>query len=145
MNGNYATLISNQSEAKRFLEEIGASPAGVQYMVPKGVWRCIKLRNISDRAANIIKQEMLSKGGEAAVAKEAIMSQGTHDVLIMGTLRQFQRLTEKLRQQPFGLKDVAQDITAILANLETRQWNMKLAHSRILELGSQTKIMDAGP
>lgn len=69
------------------------------------------------------------------------MSQGTHDVLIMGTLRQFQRLTEKLRQQPFGLKDVAQDITAILANLETRQWNMKLAHSRILELGSQTKIM----
>lgn len=141
MNCNYATLISNQSEAKRFLEEIGASPAGVQYMVPKGVWRCIKLRNISDRAANIIKQEMLSKGGEAAVAKEAIMSQGTHDVLIMGTLRQFQRLTEKLRQQPFGLKDVAQDITAILANLETRQWNMKLAHSRILELGSQTKIM----
>ncbi|MEQ8202080.1 MAG: dihydropteroate synthase, partial [Syntrophomonadaceae bacterium] len=94
MNGHYAMMISNQQEARRFLEDIGASPAGVDYMVPKGVWRCLKLRNIPDRAANIIKQEMLSKGGEAAVAKEALMGQGMHDVLVMGTLRQFQRLTE---------------------------------------------------
>ena len=141
MKGHYATLIYDQPEAKRFLEEIGASPAGVEYMVPKGVWRCVKLRNISDQAANIIKQEMLSKGGEAAVAKDALTSRGTHDVLVMGTLRQFQRLTEKLRQQPFGLKDVARDITAILVNLETRQWKMELAHGCILELGSQTRVM----
>ncbi|MEQ8202054.1 MAG: dihydropteroate synthase, partial [Syntrophomonadaceae bacterium] len=88
-----------------------------------------------------IKQEMLSKGGEAAVAKEALMGQGMHDVLVMGTLRQFQRLTEKLRQQPFGLKDVARDIDAILTNLEKQKWTMPLPHGRFLELGPQTSIM----
>ncbi|NLN87405.1 MAG: dihydropteroate synthase [Syntrophomonadaceae bacterium] len=141
MKGHYAVLISDQQEAKRFMEDIGASPAGVEYMAPKGVWRCIKLRHIPDRAANIIKQEMLSKGGEAAVAKEALMSQGTHDVLVMGTLRQFQRLTEKLRRQPFGLKVVSQDIETILANLEKTQWTVQLPYGCSLELGARTKIM----
>lgn len=141
MKGHYAVLISNQLEARRFLEEVGASPAGVEYIIPKGVFRCIKLKDITNRAANIVKQEMLSKGGEAAVAKEALMGEGKHDVLLMGTRRQFQRLTEKLRQQPFGLKAVAQDIDTILVNLEVDAWTIQLPHGRSLEIGAQTKIM----
>ncbi len=141
MNGHHAVLISNQLEAKHLLSEIGASPAGIEYMVPKSVFKCIKLKNISNRAANIIKQEMLSKGGEAAIAKEALMDEGEHDVLLMGTIRHFQRLVDKLRMQPFGLKAVALEIETILANLETTQWTMQLANGRRLEIGPQTKIM----
>lgn len=141
MKGHYAVLISDKQEARRLIQEIGASPAGVGFMVPKGVLRCIKLRNISNRAANIIKQEMLSKGGEAVVAKEALIGDGEHDVLVMGTVRQFERLNEKLRIQPFGLRGVAQDIENILANLEVDSWILPLPHRRSLELGRQTKIM----
>ncbi len=141
MKGHYAVLISDKQEARRLIQEIGASPAGVGFMVPKGVMRCIKLRNISNRAANIIKQEMLSKGGEAVVAKEALSGEGEHDVLVMGTVRQFERLIEKMRLQPFGLRAVAQDIESILANLEVDRWVLPLPHGRSLELGHDTKIM----
>lgn len=141
MNGHHAVFISNRWEAECFLAEIGASPAGIEYMIPKGVFRCIKLKNISNRAANIIKQEMLSKGGEAAIAKEALISDGEHDVLLLGTTRQYQRLLEKLRMQPFGLKKIAQEIEAILTNLETNCWIIELANGHQLEIGSQTKIM----
>ncbi len=141
MNGHHAVLISNRQEAERLLAEVGASPAGIEFMIPKGVFRCIKLKKVSNRAANIIKQEMLSKGGEAAVAKEALIGDGEHDMLLLGTARQYQRLLEKLRMQPFGLKNIAREIEIILTNLEISAWNIELANGRQMEFGTQTKIM----
>ena len=76
MNGHHAVLITNQQEAKQLLQEIGSTAPGIGVMIPKAVFKCIKLKNISNRAANILKQEMLSKGGEAAVAKDALNIEG---------------------------------------------------------------------
>ena len=111
-------------------------------MIPKAVFKCIKLKNISNRAANILKQEMLSKGGEAAVAKEALDSQGSTDVLLMGTLKQYRLLIAKLKLQPFGLKAVAREIRGYpgqLGNQKTGscRWRMGAAWT----MGSQTLIM----
>jgi dihydropteroate synthase len=140
-NGHHAVLIKDQQEARRFLEEIGSSAGGLGYMIPKAVFRCIKLKNIPARAANIIKQEMLSKGGEAAVARNAVNIEGTTDILLMGTLQQYQRLTAKLEIQPFGLKAVARDLNSILSALEEGVWDMQLAHGRSLKMGKKTLIM----
>ena len=141
MHGHHAVLIKDQLEAKRFMEEIGSSPQGVGFMIPKAVFKCIKLKNISNRAANIVKQEMLSKGGEAAVAKEALDNQGSTDVLLMGTLKHYRLLNAKLSLQPFGLKAVAREIEAILTNLEIKNWELPLAHGQSLTMGSKTLIM----
>ena len=102
--GNHVMLLRSQQEARRALEDIGVDPGAYPYLLPKARFFCIKLKDISYRAANIIKQEMLSKGGEAAVSRQAISCEGSGDIILMGTLKQYHRLGRKLRVQPLGLK-----------------------------------------
>ncbi len=138
---HHALFIQSRAEALGYLKAIGASSPGIEYMIPKAVFRCIKLKDIPSRAANLIKQEMLAKGGEAAVAKSAVIGEGSSDVLLMGTLKQYYLLTEKLKLQPFGLRQVAIEIEAILMALESSDSSIKLAHGKELELGKRTQIM----
>ncbi len=138
---HHAVYIQSQEEARRCLEAIGASSAGIEYMVPKAVFRCIKIKDIESRAANLIKQEMLAKGGEAAVARNAALGEGNSDVLLMGTIKQYRLLIEKLKLQPFGLRQVAAEIEAILAGLEKHETSLDLANGKKLAIGQRTLIM----
>lgn len=138
---HHAVFIQNQEEARRCLEAIGASSAGIEYMVPKAVFRCIKIKDIESRAANLIKQEMLAKGGEAAVARNAAMGEGNSDVLLMGTLKHYRLLIEKLKLQPFGLRQVAAEIDSILAGLEQPATGLDLVNGKKLAIGQRTLIM----
>lgn len=139
--GHHAVLITNQQEAGAFLNQIGVDPMGLDYMIPKAVFRCIKLKGISCKAANLLKQEMLSKGGEAAVARDTLNGEGVTDVLLMGTLKHYRLLTKKLRLQPFGLKELAGEIESILTYLEPHLTTIKLSNNKELKLGSRTMIM----
>ncbi|HRW12082.1 MAG TPA: dihydropteroate synthase [Syntrophomonas sp.] len=139
---HHAVLIENRAEAKQYLEEIGVSSPGIAYMVDKAVFRCIKLKHISHRAANILKQEMLAKGGEAAVTRDAAGGEkGFGDVLLLGTLKHYTLLLEKLKQQPFGLRTVAAEIENILQTMEAPLSDLALAQGKNLALGSKTVIM----
>jgi dihydropteroate synthase len=81
----------------------------------------VRVRGLDVRAANILKQEMLSRGGEVATSREVYMlGPGEADCLIMGTVTQFERLLPKLRQQPFGLRALAASIEAALRNYDLR-------------------------
>ncbi|HWP98151.1 MAG TPA: dihydropteroate synthase [Syntrophomonadaceae bacterium] len=141
MQGHRAVFINNQREARLYLEEIGVDPGAYPYLLPKAQYRCLKLKNISCPAAVIIKQEMLSKGGEAAIKRNALTFTGETDVLLMGTLKHYDLLVEKLRVQPFGLKSLARDIENILENLEEENWSIALPGGRTLELQQRTLIM----
>ncbi|SHG44051.1 Dihydropteroate synthase [Thermosyntropha lipolytica DSM 11003] len=141
MQGHRAVLIKDREEARRFMEEIGVDQAGYAYMEPKAVFRCIKLKDIPCRAANIIKQEMLSKGGEAAVKRDALSSVGHTDVLLMGTLKHYRLLIKKLKVQPFGLKQLAGEIEAILEGVDKKSFTIELHGGKTLELGNRTLIM----
>jgi len=110
MQANYAVFIRNQDEARKVIQDIGADQGSFPYLVPKAVHRCIKLKQISAAAATIIKQEMLSKGGDAAVSRETLLGHGKPDVLLMGTLKQYKLLVRKLKVQQFGLREIAEDI-----------------------------------
>lgn len=141
MAGHRVVLIDSQEEARMFLDQIGVDPGAYPYMQPKAMYRCIKLKGISCRAANIIKQEMLSKGGEAAIKRDALKFEGFTDVLLMGNLKHYRLLTQKLRVQPFGLKELAGEIEAILKNYALESWTIPLPGGRTLELGSRPYIM----
>mgnify|MGYP000846013598 CR=1 FL=1 len=141
MPGHRVVIIEDQAEARMFLDQIGVDPGAYPYMQPKALYRCIKLKNISCRAANIIKQEMLSKGGEAAIKRDALKFEGFTDVLLMGHLKHYRLLTRKLRVQPFGLKDLAGEIEAILENWSRESWTIPLPGGRVLELGGRPYIM----
>lgn len=141
MTGNHAILLRNQQEARRVMEEIGVDPAAYPYLLPKAMFHCIKLKNISFKAANIIKQEMLAKGGEAAVSRQTLSCEGSGDVLLMGTRKHYRLFLDKLKVQPFGLKKVAGEIEKILTSFEDNEHIIDLPGGKSLKLGERTLIM----
>ncbi len=78
----------------------GVDPASLPYMVPKLTHRNLLLEGIRPFAANILKQSMLSLGGDAAVHRNAISGKAdVSNCLLMGDLRHYKRLVEKLASQ----------------------------------------------
>lgn len=136
-----AVFISNLQEARYYIDQIGAAEEAYLFMAPKAVHRCILLKDIPCRWANIIKQEMLAKGGEAAVSRESLYAEGDTDILLMGTFKQYRLLIKKLNMQPDFLKKLGQEIRAIIDNLEPNPFTMELAGGKTLELGVRTLIM----
>ncbi len=138
---HHAVFLNNAQEVRAALQTIGVDDGAYAFLIPKGIFRWVKLKDIPCRAANIIKQEMLSKGGEAAVSRHSLYGEGTTDVLLMGTLKQYRLLIKKLRLQPFGLRQLAGELHDLLENLEPRLHRVQLCHGKSLELGRRTLIM----
>jgi dihydropteroate synthase len=107
--------IFSREDACRELARIGADEAGVARMQGKARYLTLKAEGLKTPAGNIIKQEMLSLGGEAAVARGVInCSIPSTDVILMGTRKQMRALVRKLRPQPFGLKALSDELAALL-------------------------------
>ncbi|MBN1622530.1 MAG: dihydropteroate synthase [Endomicrobiales bacterium] len=103
--------ISSKEDAIEHIKKVGADPKSVKLMAPKALMRSLILRGVDNRAANIIKQNILSLGGEAAVSWQVgNFKRGKSDVFLMATQNQVDRLVKKLFGQPFGLKDWAKII-----------------------------------
>ncbi len=114
---------------------------GIDIMAPKAQFRAVKIKNVSATKANIIKQDMLSFGGEAATARGVIdHSVKATDVLIFGTVQQIKNLTSKLRRQYFGLKELAVRIEDALANYDGVPQPIK-AGGRTFDFGKRTYVM----
>ena len=134
--------IDDIESIRREMREIGSTPHGIERMCPKGVLRLVKVEGVRTPAANIMKQEMLACGGEVATAREAVtLETETTDVLVMGTLRQFERFLEKLRLQPFGLKRVADEIETALKNYDFNGIRRMDCAGKTLTFGERTLIM----
>jgi len=111
-------LIGNIKEAEKELEAVGVGERGIELMAPKAVCRVLKVYSVDVRAACIIKQEMLSVGGEAAVSWGSLERDATEtDVLLMGSLKQYRRLINKLEEQPFGLRELACELNEVLSRI----------------------------
>jgi len=108
--------IKNLTEAETELAKIDVHPVGVQIMALKAVYRLVKFEEVDPKTANIVKQEMLSRGGEVAVAGTVGKFQDKKtDIIIMGTLAQYVRLVSKLRQQSYGdCLEIAQGLEDLL-------------------------------
>jgi dihydropteroate synthase len=133
--------IRKPQEALEWFRKIGVDACGVDAMLPKTVHLNILLEAQPCKIANIIKQEMLALGGDAAIARGSVScSVAASDVLIMGTLKQINRLKEKLKNQPFGLGVLAEELSKILQNLYSEKFVLKTSQREIV-LGERTLIM----
>jgi len=117
--------VKNLSVAKAELAKIDVHPIGVQIMALKAVYRLVKFEAVDPKTANIVKQEMLSRGGDVAVAGTVGKFEGKKtDMIIMGTLAQYIRLIRKLKKQSYGdCSKIAQDIQDLLF----KDFNIELA------------------
>jgi dihydropteroate synthase len=103
--------ILNKEDAVYELRKIGVDHGGVNIMAGKMQHFNIKIKGLDVKQANIIKQEMLSLGADAAVHKKVVANQiDQTDAIIMATRKQLEKAVSKLKQQPFGLKEIAEEL-----------------------------------
>lgn len=84
------------------MEKIGADPACFPLFERKADVILLKVYGVPAPGASIIKQEMLSLGGDAVVNRYTVNCKVERsDVLLMGTKKQYQALIKKLEAQNF--------------------------------------------
>lgn len=133
--------IASTSEAEHILAGIGVDPYGVRAMLSKMSHLLIRIDGVSCRVANIIKQEMLSCGGDAAVHRAAVAcARPFTDVLMMGTRKQVLALAAKLDAQPFGLASLSERLRELLTNAG-REIHTLRTPRRQITIGGRTQIM----
>ncbi len=139
----YLVHAYDQASIVAEMEKIGADPGGIKLMAPKGEMLLIRVENVSLKAANILKQEMLSRGGDAAVhMKVSMLDIAESSVLLLGTRRQMRDVLRKLRGQPFGLKRLAAEIEELLyRNVQLRKRTELVCGSHRLPIGRRTLVM----
>ncbi len=113
------------------LRSLGVHPDSMPLLAAKGAVLPFKLFRVRTPAANIIKQEMLAAGGDAAVPAGCVACTEKYaDVLLRGTRRQYAVLLQKLALMPyFGLPGIKDELARALGQ---RQVQTVLADGRIL-------------
>lgn len=136
--GLYLRSLGRLEDADEEMRGIGVCREGIEVMLPKTRHFTFMVRGMDPRGANILKQEMLAVGGEAAISYGAIsdLSKPT-DCLLSGTERQLRIAICKLERQPFGLKRLAADLGAAMDRLSVRG----AAKVGPLRLGRGTLVM----
>ncbi len=133
--------LTSEREALEALKKADVDPYGIQAMLPKMFHLNILLEGLECRVANIIKQEMLSLGGDAAVARGTVAcSVAQSDVILIGTLKQMRRFAEKISAQPFGLSMISERLREILTNVFTETFMLRTSRREMI-LGERTLIM----
>ncbi len=89
-----------------------------QYMAHKGSTIALRIERVRGKAASLLKQHMLSLGGDCAVGRQVADFDDTPaPVILLGTRLQYQKLLPKLASQPFDLSAIALEIARVLDQL----------------------------
>ena len=111
----YIMDFTTLQEAKNEIQNIGSDPKSIEIMAPKAVSKAIKVKNVVLQDAIIIKQDMLSIGGEVAIPKDAFeLNEKKADILIMGTIKQLCELVKKLKRHYPRIQTIANDLKETL-------------------------------
>ncbi len=102
-------------QAEKELELLDCDPQSIAIMAPKALFHTIRINNVLMQDAIIIKQHMLSLGGEAAISRQAYhLKESSAPMIVMGTHHQISRIIEKLSSQYPRLKQIGKDLEGFL-------------------------------
>ena len=123
--------------------KVGADSHGIEAMLPKGHLRAVKLEKVPPAAALILKQEMLAKGGDAAIASEVYFGNlAETDVVLLGTPRQYRWLISSLEHHTLSeLKAIARELSLAFERYEGRTLGTLRIGGRVFEWGKRTYVM----
>jgi len=111
--------IKNLADAKKQIMDIGSDPASIKIMAPKMIIQVIKLENVVLQDAIIIKQDMLSIGGEVAVPRDTFaLHKEKGNILVIGTIKQLNELVNKIDRHYPRLKKISEEIKIILKDVK---------------------------
>jgi dihydropteroate synthase len=123
------------------MKNLGVDGLGINIMAGKAQFLIIKIEGIKGFWANILKQEMLSIGGEVALPRDVITGKVKNtDCFVFATLSQYAKLVEKLKRQPWGMNEAGQKIKEAIDNLSRNRWKVGTGKAR-LNIGAKTLVM----
>lgn len=128
-------------DLENIISGLDVDPYGLKIMLPKTKAFLVLINAISCGAANILKQEMLSLGGDVALPRGVLTGRlKKTDCLLMGNLAQLNCLKDKLKIQPFGLKSLSRNLSECLSNYQKDNFVVKVS-KYTLNLGRRAYIM----
>ena len=136
--------VENLQDARRLLEDLGSDKGGTAIMSCKMKYAVVSVENVQARAANIIKQAMLSKGGECATPRDVLLKTTEPvRVLMVGTVTQFRQAIKNLSVQPFGLARLADELKELFREAfpEKEAAREIVAGGYSFPLGGRTLVM----
>ena len=132
--------ISNDREAVRQLGGTGVDAAGIKSMKGRTLHFNLKVEGINPRNANLLKQEMLSLGGDVALDRRGLdCSAKQTDAILMGTQEQFERLLVKLDHCP-DLQPLSESLRGTIKNIGKTHFSIR-CRGKTLILGKRTHLM----
>ncbi|UCD14825.1 MAG: dihydropteroate synthase [Candidatus Omnitrophota bacterium] len=126
-------VIKNESQARDVMSSLGVDSEGIKILSSKGIYAAFKIEGISSWEANIIKQHLLSLGTDAAINRDALVKRIKTDILIFGNARQLRQLCDKLRNQPFKLKEISRELSSCLDGFFRKEYVFR-ARDKVLRI-----------
>lgn len=107
------------------IEAVGSDKSGVEIMSKKSEMFAFRIANLPFSATMILKQEAIARGADFATSKDCILAKKTHyDGVLLGSKSQLLEVIKKCRNQPFGLKKLADSLSFHFKKYTSSQkWN----------------------
>jgi dihydropteroate synthase len=107
--------LSNEIDIKKYLQELGVDNGGVSILASKAKTHIIYIKEMHVGAANILKQDALSVGADLAVPRGTVVAKTPKvNCILIATTKELEVLAKKELAQPFGLKELAQELKKII-------------------------------
>lgn len=123
--------IEDSNEASRLMLSLGVSSEGIRILSSKSISAAFAIEGISSWEANIIKQHLLSFGSDCAINRAALLKNVKTSIIVFGNVTQLRKLCDKLKDQPFKLKEVSRQLTLCLDNLFKKEFAVRVRHKII--------------
>ncbi len=106
----------DNNEFKEFLiKSIKVDKNSIPFFLDKRDTYFVLFKQVSNQIANIIKQEMISSGGDAAVSEEVgRFKKGKGDILIIGNKKVLKIFIEKSRSQSLTVTRIGREIEKLI-------------------------------
>lgn len=139
----YEIKFRDTRELADSLKAIGADMRSLPFFDNRREIRSLYLSCVDVRAANVIKQEMLSRGGDAAVHAHAIDCRVREsDVIIFGTVKQISFLADKLELMSWwGFPEIVKALRGAVHSFSKKTTKVLLPSGQTITLGERTLLM----
>jgi dihydropteroate synthase len=136
--------LTGLSDLSALINKIRADRRSFPWFRVKTSINSLYIKDLSTVSANILKQEILSRGGDLVVSQNTVNCRDkTTDGLLLATEKQLVQLIGKLEEFDIpSLVTVREELADRIARMKIRTWKMELGNGRPpLILDSNTRIM----
>ncbi len=101
------------------LFKIGFDSCYINRAADKYRYKTFKIYGLTPAQANILKQTALALGADCGVHREVITGKvDFSDVILGGSLSELRKISERLKSQPFSLKNLGEKVELLIKNAQ---------------------------